>query len=238
MAKRSTEGSQMDRRPTRALRQRLPLYFRIGERLLRLGKGEAQISELASAQGIADEEANEDMEILGIERRSGGSVAVASLHDVAEHLLGLRPVNTAVLVGMGRLGSAVAAYEGFHQHGMRIVAVFDANPEKIGRFVSGLRILPMEQLEDVLNIFQIRLAVLTVSPDEAQDVATRLARAGVQAIWNFAPVKLTLPEDIVVRNEDLAAGLAQLCRDLRETNLRRLPPEEGGADARTENTKR
>jgi redox-sensing transcriptional repressor len=128
---------------------------------------------------------------------------------------------------MGRLGSAIASYEGFGPFGMRIVAVFDHDPEKIGHFVSGHRILPMEQLEDILGIFQIRLAVLAVSPESAQEVTDRLVREGVQAIWNFAPVKLEVPDDVVVRNEDLAAGLAQLCSDLREANRKRLLPEEG-----------
>ncbi len=124
---------------------------------------------------------------------------------------------------MGRLGSAIASYEGFGPYGMRIVAVFDADPEKIRRFAGGLRILPLEQLEDVLNIFQIRLAVLTVPPEDAQEIATRLVRAGVQAIWNFAPVKLDVPEDVVVRNEHIAAGLAHLCNDLREANHQAAP---------------
>ena len=148
------------------------------------------------------------------------------MRDVTEHVLGLRPVNTAVLVGMGRLGSAIASYEGFGPYGMRIVAVFDIDPQKIGRFVRGLRILPLEQLEDVIGIFQIRLAVLTVSPEDVQDVASRLVRAGIQAIWNFAPVHLDVPSGVVVRNENIVIGLAQLCRDLREANLRQLPPEE------------
>jgi len=65
-----------------------------------------------------------------------------------------------------------------------------------------------------------------VPAEAAQAIATRLARAGVVAIWNFAPVRLDLPEGVVVRNEHITAGLAQLCSDLREANLRRLPPEE------------
>jgi redox-sensing transcriptional repressor len=109
---------------------------------------------------------------------------------------------------------------------MRIVAVFDSDPEKVGRFVRGHRILPVEQLEDVLGIFQIRLAVLTVPPDDAQEITNRLVRAGIQAIWNFVPIHLDTPAHIVVRNENIVVGLAQLCRDLREANLRRLPPEE------------
>jgi redox-sensing transcriptional repressor len=109
---------------------------------------------------------------------------------------------------------------------MRIVAVFDDDPQKIDRFVSGLRILPLEQLEDVIGIFQIRLAVLTVPPEVAQEITDRLLRCGIQAIWNFAPVRLQVSEDVVVRDEHIAKGLAQLCNDIREVNLRKLPPEE------------
>ncbi len=210
----------------RSFRKRLPLYYRIAEKLLRSGKAEVTIPELAMALGIPEEQVIDDMGRLGLEHPPGLPLEAGHIRDVAEHLLGLRPVNTAVLVGAGRLGAAIASYEGFHPYGMRIVAIFDSDEAKTGHFISGLRIMPMEQLEDVLSIFQVRLAVLTVPPEEAQEVATRLIHAGVQAIWNFAPRHLDLPDDVVVRNEDIAAGLAQLCRDLRTANLRRLPPEE------------
>jgi redox-sensing transcriptional repressor len=228
MATREEAGGRQsgEKRLPRALRLRLPHYYRVTERLLRSGKLEVPLEEMAGEIEVSGVLVLEDMAALGLELESNGNLAVRPIKDVAEHLLGLRPVNMAVLVGMGRLGSAIASYEGFGPYGMRIVAVFDADPEKISRFAGGLRILPLEQLEDVLNIFQIRLAVLTVPPEDAQEIATRLVRAGVQAIWNFAPVKLDVPEDVVVRNEHIAAGLAHLCNDLREANIRRLPPEE------------
>jgi redox-sensing transcriptional repressor len=216
----------IDRRRVRPLRGRLPLYYRITDKLVRSGERDVSAVDLAAALGITEEQVLDDMDRLGLDARTQAPLHAGQIRDVAEHLLGLRPVNTAVLVGVGRLGSAIASYEGFHSYGMRIVAVFDGDEAKTGRFVSGLRIMPLEQLEDVLNIFQVRLAVLTVPPEEAQDVASRLVRAGVQAIWNFAPTPLELPEDVVVRNEDLAAGLAQLCRDLRAANMRKLPPED------------
>ncbi len=214
-----------ERKLPRSLRSRLPHYYRLSERAIRAGEGEIAVSEAAVQLEISDAQVLEDAGHLGVEV-SEGTLPAEQVRDVAEHVLGLRPVNTAVLIGMGRLGSAIASYEGFGPYGMRIVAVFDHDPQKVGRFVSGLRILPMEQLEDVISIFQIRLAVLCVSPEDAQEVAHRLARAGIQAIWNFAPIRLEMPSDVVVRNENIVIGLAQLCRDLREANLRRLPPEE------------
>lgn len=228
MTMREETGGQQfaEKRLPRALRLRLPHYFRLTERLLRSGNQDVAPDEVGADLGIPASEVLQDIVALGLEPEAGGRLSVRPIKDVAEHLLGLRPVNMAVLVGMGRLGSAIASYEGFGPYGMRIVAVFDADPDKIGRFAGGLRILPLEQLEDVLSIFQIRLAVLTVPPDDAQEIAIRLVRAGVQALWNFAPVKLDVPEEVVVRNEHIAAGLAHLCNDLREANLRRLPPEE------------
>lgn len=222
----SNGSGKTERRLSRALRQRLPHYYRLSERMSRAERTEIPLTEVAESLGIDLAEAEEDIRSLGLQPSPGGALEVEQIHDVSEHLLGLRPVNTAVLVGMGRLGTAIASYEGFGPYGMRIVAVFDGDPEKVGRFVRGHRILPMEQLEDVLGIFEIRLAVLTVPPDDAQEVASRLVRAGIQAIWNFAPVNLEAPPHIVVRNENIVVGLAQLCRDLREANLRRLPPEE------------
>lgn len=222
-----TNGSSYagERRLPRSLRTRLPHYYRLSERAIRSGSDTIPIAEAAAQLAIPEDQVLEDASRLGVDVQ-GGALLAEQIRDVAEHVLGLRPVNTAVLIGMGRLGSAIASYEGFGPYGMRIVAVFDHDPQKVGRFVTGLRILPMEQLEDVISIFQIRLAVLTVSPEDAQDVTHRLVRAGIQAIWNFSPVRLDVPADVVVRNENIVVGLAQLCRDLREANLRRLPPEE------------
>lgn len=223
----STAPPPAERRISRSLRSRLPLYYRISDRLMRSGQEEIQIPELAEGLGIEAMQVLDDIASLGLDPPDAiGPVALPQLRDVTEHLLGLRPVNTAVLVGMGRLGSAIASFEGFGPYGMRIVAVFDSDPEKIGRFVCGHRVLPLDQLEDVLGIFQIRLAVLTVPPEVAQEIAARLTRSGVQAIWNFAPVKLDVGEEVVVRNEHIAASLARLCNDLQEANLNRLPPEE------------
>ncbi|MBM3288154.1 MAG: redox-sensing transcriptional repressor Rex [Candidatus Eisenbacteria bacterium] len=210
----------------RSMRGRLALYYRHNERLLGEGRQEIAPQDLAADLGLDEQIVAADMKRLGIEPGPSGALATQQIKAVAEHQLGLRPVNTAVLVGMGRLGAAIASYEGFGAHGMRIMAVFDDDPAKIGRFQGGHKVLPLEQLEDVINIFEIRLAVLTVPAEAAQAIATRLARAGVAAIWNFAPVRLDLPEGVVVRNEHITAGLAQLCSDLREANLRRLPPEE------------
>jgi redox-sensing transcriptional repressor len=220
-----TQGSG-ERRLSRALRQRLPHYYRMSERIGRAGRSKVGLVEVAESLGIEEAEAVADVKALGLEPAPDGTLDVEQVHDISEHLLGLRPVNTAALIGMGRLGTAIASYEGFGPYGMRIVAVFDSDPEKVGRFVRGHRILPVEQLEDVLGIFQIRLAVLTVPPDDAQEITNRLVRAGIQAIWNFVPIHLDTPAHIVVRNENIVVGLAQLCRDLREANLRRLPPEE------------
>jgi redox-sensing transcriptional repressor len=209
----------------KTVQTRLPLYYRLSERLLRDGEVTVALRELSSAVGVEIDQLLQDFVVLGLDPGKEGKITIAQLHDVAEHLLGLRPVSTAVVIGMGRLGSAIASYEGFGPFGMRIVAVFDHDPEKIGQFVSGHRILPMEQLEDVLGIFQIRLAVLTLAPESAQEVTNRLVQEGVQAIWNFAPVELEVPDDVVVRSEDLAAGLATLCGDLRKANRKRLLPE-------------
>lgn len=225
MADTSGPSFTGERKLPRSLRARLPHYYRLSERAIRAGVAEVPVAEAAAQLAVPELQVLEDAARLGVDVAAGALLA-EQVRDVAEHVLGLRPVNTAVLIGMGRLGSAIASYEGFGPYGMRIVAVFDHDPQKVGRFVSGLRILPMEQLEDVISIFQIRLAVLTVSPEDAQEVTERLVRAGIQALWNFSPVHLEVPADVVVRNENIVVGLAQLCRDLRETNLQRLPPEE------------
>jgi redox-sensing transcriptional repressor len=132
-------------------------------------------------------------------------------------LLGFNKVKDAFLVGAGGLGGALLGYQRFNRYGLNIVAAFDNDPAKIGRPVADKPVYPLDKLSDLARRLKIQLGILTVPAAAAQEAADRLVAGGVRAIWNFAPVALDLPADVIVQNEDLFESLAVLSNRLAES---------------------
>lgn len=133
-----------------------------------------------------------------------------------EEFLGYNDVDDAVIVGAGKLGKALLAYNGFSACGMNILAAFDIDEDLICEDYYGKQILPMDKLMDLCQRLKIRIGIITVPAETAQAICNLLIKSGVCAIWNFAPVHLDVPEGIIVHNENLAASLALLSKELRE----------------------
>lgn len=123
---------------------------------------------------------------------------------------------TAVLAGAGQLGKTLLGYEGFANYGLNIAAAFDTNPEVIGGEVKGRIIYPLEKLEEVCHVLSVHIGIITVPARYAQEVADMMVECGIKAIWNFSPVHLNVPDDIIVQNENMAASLAVLSNKLTE----------------------
>ena len=100
-------------------------------------------------------------------------------------------------------------------HGLEIVAAFATHPEKVGNKVHGIPVYHTAQLAGVIEEKNLKIAVLTVPATSAQGITDTLIKAGIKAIWNFAPVNLAVPADVVVQKEDISSGLAELCAKLK-----------------------
>jgi redox-sensing transcriptional repressor len=122
----------------------------------------------------------------------------------------------AVLIGSGHLGAAVLNYTGFSRYGLHIVAAFDNDPDKIGTEMAGLGIRPIRTLKPFVRKHKIRLGILTTPVSASQALVDRLVDAGVKAIWNFSPTRLKAPADVLIRNQYISVGLAQLAYHLNE----------------------
>ena len=133
-----------------------------------------------------------------------------------DRFLGYDNVSDAVLVGAGGLGSALVGYDGFKNYGLNIAAAFDCDPARIGKTIGGVRVYDVKELRHLVLRLNVRIGIIAVPKEAAQAVADELAAGGVRAIWNFAPVHLSLPENIAVKNEDMAASLAILSQRLAE----------------------
>jgi redox-sensing transcriptional repressor len=127
-----------------------------------------------------------------------------------EHYLGWDQNHVAVLVGAGNLGSALMGYQEFQRHGLRIVAAFDTDPQKVGSQVHGVPVRAMESMEQGIRAIAAEIAILTVPSPFAQATSEILVRAGITSIWNFTNTKLKVPDQIVVQREDLSSGYALL----------------------------
>ena len=127
-----------------------------------------------------------------------------------KHILGTDKVSNVVIVGAGNLGKALSTYRGFNAKGFNLVAVFDNDPTKVGKRVGNFMIQPLSELEATVQKHAVRLAVMAVPADNAQEVADRLVAMGIRGLLNFAPVSLSVPEKVALNAVDLAVQLEQL----------------------------
>ena len=196
--------------------QRLPLYLNY---LRSLPKGKSEnisATAIADALRLGDVQVRKDLALVSSGGRPKVGYVTRELTSDIENFLGYHDVETAVLVGAGDLGHSLLSYDGFSGYGLEIAAAFDRDPALVGTTIAGKRVLSMEKLVDLCCRMQIHMGIIAVPGEEAQAVCDTLVSSGVLAIWNFAPVRLDVPEDVLVRNEDLAGSLAVLAKRLAE----------------------
>lgn len=133
-----------------------------------------------------------------------------------EEVLGYRNTNEAVLVGAGAFGSAFFQFTGFKEYGLEIVAGFDINPELVGTEIHGTPIFHSSKISELCRRMKIHIGIITAPSEQAQEICDQLIAGGILAIWNFAPLHLTVPENILVQNENIAVSLALLSKHLQE----------------------
>jgi redox-sensing transcriptional repressor len=202
---------------------RLPEYLRA---LHNLDEGSDTISSegLAAAAGVNSAKLRKDLSHLGSYGTRGVGYDVALLIDQIEYILGLDQRRAVCLVGVGNLGHALAGYDGFAGRGFRIVALFDADPSRVGEQINGLTVRHIDELATVADQESIAIGVIATPASAAQTVADDLVAAGVTSILNFAPCVLTVPAGVDVRKVDLAIELQILSfHEHRKASLTALP---------------
>ena len=155
-------------------------------------------------------EAAKDLAYFGQFGHPGVGYRVEDLIVQVKHILGTDKTSNVLLVGAGNLGRALMAYRGFDAKGFRLVAVFDSDSAKIGQRHGEFSVQRMSQLQEVVAKLNIRLGIIAVTADVAQDVADQLIAAGIRGLLNFAPVSLHVPADVAINAVDLAVQLEQL----------------------------
>jgi redox-sensing transcriptional repressor len=193
--------------------KRLSLYLRQLEAFRAVERKTVSSRELGASLGLSDAQVRKDLAYFGQFGHPGIGYRVPELIQRVRHILGTDKTSNVLLVGAGNLGRALLAYRGFARRGFEVVAVFDADPTKIGKHVpgcDGLIIRPVSEMPSVVREGAIRTGILAVPAASAQGVADNMMEAGIRGILNFAPTMLRVRPDVSVSSVDLAVHLEQL----------------------------
>ena len=190
--------------------RRYPAYLRLIRERMAAGDEEISSAALAAALGIDPVLARKDIAMMGIPGRPRWGYPARELVEAIRHALGWDNATDAALVGCGSRGHALVGYGGFAEQHLSIVVAFDVNPDLHGQTVHGVKVRPMKDINRLVHRLHIQLGILTVPDSAAQECAAALVAAGVKGIWNFTSVQLSVPDDVIVQNVDLAQSLAVL----------------------------
>lgn len=190
--------------------RRLSLYLRFLEEFEEQGIATVSSDALALRGGTTSAQVRKDLSFFGSFGKRGLGYAVPELAGRLREILGLGRDYRVVLLGAGKIGSALVQYRGFQKRGFEIVGIFDVDPAKIGKRWNGLTVSDIAELENQLAGRSIDIGVLVTPAEAAQELADRLVTLGIKAILNFAPVQLSVPDDVSVKNVNLALELEAL----------------------------
>lgn len=189
---------------------RLSVYLRCVLRLKTNGIRTVSSEALAKAAGVKSSQLRKDLTYFGQFGTRGLGYDVEQLATMIGNLLGTSRLQPVILVGIGNLGQALVAYRGFEQEGFEIIAAFDIDPDrKLDKKVR-TEVHGMDALEDLITAKGVRMAIVTVPASAAQEVTNRLVGAGITGILNFSPIVLSVPEEVMVNNVNLAIELENL----------------------------
>jgi len=190
--------------------RRLSLYLRYLEEFETEGQATVSSDALATRGGTTSAQVRKDLSFFGSFGKRGLGYPVAELSDRLRRILGLDRRYRVVVIGAGKIGSALVQYRGFRQRGFDIVALFDSDSSKIGRAYDGLTVRSVAELEQALAADLPDIGIIVVPGDQAQAVADQLVKGGVKAVLNFAPAPLHVPDAVALKNVNLALELEAL----------------------------
>ncbi|WP_455257207.1 redox-sensing transcriptional repressor Rex [Peptoniphilus asaccharolyticus] len=197
--------------------RRLPIYHRIISEVVSKGIERISSQELSKLTGFTASQIRQDLNNFGGFGQQGYGYNTEALKQEVSEILGMNHEYRTVVIGAGRLGTAIADYEGIKNSGFKILALFDNDKNKVGKDVSGISILDMQELENFVKSNKVDVAVITVPKSVAVDVIYKLASFGIKGIWNFAPVDVSV-EGPVIENIRINDSLFKLSYYLKNND--------------------
>ncbi len=201
---------------SRSVLKRLPGYLTYLKNMPEDAPTHISATALANALGMGEVQVRKDLALVSDGGRPKIGYLRESLIEDIEQFLGYDNTTDAVLVGAGRLGTALLGYEGFAEYGLNILAAFDRNPPESGvDDFSGKPILAIDRMASYCKSHKVLMGIITVPGSAAQKVCDQLVDCGIKAIWNFAPAHLDVPDNILVQTQNMATSLAVLSMHLQ-----------------------
>ena len=195
---------------------RLSTYLRCLARLKEKNIQTVSSEALAKVAGVKPTQLRKDLAYFGTFGTRGLGYDVTELSSRIADELGTSRLQPVILVGVGNLGLALLSYRGFEREGFEIVAAFDAEPDRPRDKKISVTIFGMEDLPAFVQKHGVRMAILTVPAEAAQEVANALVESGILGILNFSPSVLSVPEDVMVNNVNVAIELENLSYFIQE----------------------
>lgn len=204
----------MEKKVSKAVLKRLPGYLAYLKSLQDQEYPYISATTLANALGMGEVQVRKDLASVSDGGRPKIGYLRKNLIDDIEQFLGYDNTTDAVLIGAGKLGQALMDYKGFQEYGLNVLAAFDINPTK-DCTDDGKPIFHIDQLESFCRAHKVLMGIITVPDSHAQEACDKLISCGIKAIWNFAPVHLEVPSNILVQSENMATSLAVLSMHLQ-----------------------
>lgn len=189
---------------------RLPRYYRYLGELKDEGVERISSQELSELMKVTASQIRQDFNNFGGFGQQGYGYNVEYLYKEIAKILGLDQQHNFIIIGAGNLGQALGNYMNFERRGFIFRGMFDKNPDLVGKDVRGVKVMPMEDVEQFIKDNDVDIAVLTIPKTSAVDLADKLVDNGIRAIWNFAHVDLNVPEGVLVENVHLSDSLMKL----------------------------
>ena len=208
-------------RISNAVIKRLPRYRRYLSELARKGVDKVSSRELSELMGYTASQIRQDLNTFGGFGQQGYGYNVKALHQEISIILGLDKQYKMVIVGAGNLGQAIANYTSYYKAGFVVDALFEVNPRLIGLKINDKNVLDYENLVEYVENNKIDIGIICTTKEAAQEVADKLAFAGVKGIWNFAPVDLEVPVWVAIENVHLSDGLHSLAYHINKNHEKR-----------------
>lgn len=199
---------------SKAVLRRLPGYLSYLKSIPQDASPYISATSLAAALGMGEVQVRKDLAIVSNGGRPKIGYLRESLIEDISQFLGYDNTTDAILVGAGKLGQALLGYSGFAAYGLNILAAFDVQPPT-DQAREGSPVFPMDQMDSFCGGNSVLMGIITVPAQHAQAVCDRMIQCGIKAIWNFAPVHLDVPSNILVQNENMATSLAVLSMHLQ-----------------------
>lgn len=189
---------------------RLPIYLRALQRMLIENRKVTSSQELGERLGISAAQIRKDLSQFGEFGKQGTGYSIEYLAEQISQILKVDRVWDIAVIGAGDIGSAVARYQGFANRGLRVAMLFDSDPAKVGTQVGSFTVQDSRNVEEVIRDAEIQIAMIATPSQTAQAVAEQLVTAGVKAILNYAPINLTVPDEIRVQYIDPVIHLQRM----------------------------